>query len=244
MSMPLLSIITINRNNADGLRKTIESVVTQNCDNFEYIIIDGASVDSSVDIIKEFAEHPIYGKKISYWISEPDTGIYNAMNKGLRKARGSITAFMNSGDWYLPNVLSGIYDLHKNNPYSILYGALKAYENGIFKSVWGWNADILPKQMIAHLATFVPKKIYEKYGFFDEAYKIAGDYEAFLRFYMKDVKFLFIDKIICAFNLDGISQTDPRTEIETVEIKKKYNCYIHPTFKQKTVNTIKKILHW
>ena len=240
---PFLSIITINCNNADGLRKTIESVVTQNCDNFEYIIIDGASTDGSVDIIKEYAGHPIYGKKISYWISEPDTGIYNAMNKGLRKARGSLTALMNSGDWYLPDALNGITDLHKHSPNSILCGALKAYENGKFQSIWGKSTDFLPKEMIPHLSTFVPKNIYEEYGYYDESYKIAGDYDAFLRFYTQNVDFQFIDKIICVFNLDGISQTDSLTHYETVQIQKKYGFYVYPTFKQNTVNLIKRMLH-
>ena len=231
---PLLSIVTINRNNATGLRKTIKSVVTQTAADFEYIIIDGASTDESVAVIKEYAEHPIYGKKISYWISEPDTGIYNAMNKGLRKARGSLTALVNSGDWYLPNALSMIYELHKNNPDSILYGALKAYENGKFQSVWGTSADFLPKEMIPHLSTFVPKNIYEKYGYYDESYKIAGDYDAFLRFYTQNVDFQFIDKIICNFNLEGISQTDSLVRYETAQIQKKYGFYVCPTFKQKT----------
>lgn len=88
-----LSIITVNRNNTEGLRKTIESVVSQTYTDFEYIIIDGASTDGSVDIIKEYAD------RITYWVSEPDNGIYNAMNKGILKAKGEYLQFLNSGDW-------------------------------------------------------------------------------------------------------------------------------------------------
>ena len=88
-----LTIITINRNNAAGLRKTIESVVNQTHANFEYIVIDGASTDESVNIIEEYAH------KIDYWISETDKGIYNAMNKGIRMAKGEYIHFLNSGDW-------------------------------------------------------------------------------------------------------------------------------------------------
>ena len=222
---PILSIITINRNNAKGLRKTIESVVTQHTDDFEYIIIDGASADESVDIIREYKAHPVYGKKISYWISEPDTGIYNAMNKGLRRA------------------LKGICDLHKSAPNSILYGALKTYRNGIFQSVWGWNADTLPQQMVPHLATFVPKAVYETYGYFDETYRIAGDYEAFLRFYKQGVDFQFLDRIVCNFNLEGISENMTfATQSEAERVQKKYGVYIPPPYKRRIVMLIKKMM--
>ena len=103
--LPKLSIITINRNNAVGLRKTIESVVLQEClkdTDIEYIIIDGASTDNSIEVIKEFVGHPLYGKKITSWVSEPDTGIYDAMNKGIKKANGEYLHILNSGD-YLAN---------------------------------------------------------------------------------------------------------------------------------------------
>lgn len=93
-----LSIITINRNNAAGLRRTIESVVSQTAFNqIEYIVIDGASTDGSKEVIMEFAD------KLTYWISEPDTGIYNAMNKGIKVATGEYCQFLNSGDWLAEN---------------------------------------------------------------------------------------------------------------------------------------------
>ena len=91
-----LSIITINYNNASGLRKTIESVVNQTSLEFEYIVIDGASTDGSIEIIKEFKD------KITFWVSEPDTGIYNAMNKGIHSAKGKYCQFLNSGDSLVP----------------------------------------------------------------------------------------------------------------------------------------------
>ena len=86
------SIITINYNNCEGLRRTIESVVNQTCHDFEYIIIDGGSTDGSVDVIKQYAD------QIDYWVSEPDKGIYNAMNKGVAVAKGEYCLFLNSGD--------------------------------------------------------------------------------------------------------------------------------------------------
>ena len=98
------SIITINYNNKDGLEKTILSVINQTCQDFEYIIIDGGSTDGSVDVIKKYAD------RIDYWVSEPDKGIYNAMNKGIIKAKGEYLNFMNSGDCFYDNeVLSNVY---------------------------------------------------------------------------------------------------------------------------------------
>ncbi|MBO7484712.1 MAG: glycosyltransferase [Spirochaetaceae bacterium] len=93
-----LSIITINYNNSEGLKKTFESVASQTCRDFEHIIIDGASTDNSVDVIKEYVLSTA-GKNVSYWISEPDSGVYNAMNKGIQKAQGNYCLFLNSGDW-------------------------------------------------------------------------------------------------------------------------------------------------
>lgn len=246
-TIPTLSIITINRNNAQGLEKTIENVVTQtgfSQNKLEYIIIDGASTDDSVKVIQKFIQHPDYGSKITYWVSEPDTGIYNAMNKGIKKARGSLIGIINSGDWYLPHIFSDIITTHESNPNSILYGALKAYSKNGFESIWGKNAKILPKEMIPHPPTFVPKKCYEQYGYFNESYKIAGDYELFLRFYTNKVDFQFIDKIICCYNLEGISQTSKKTDKEVINVKKQYGFYTPPTFKQNIKTIIKKILRW
>ncbi len=93
-----LSIITINRNNAEGLKKTLESVASQTCRDFEHIIIDGASTDCSVDVIKDYVASPA-GKNVSYWVSEPDSGVYSAMNKGIKKASGDYCQILNSGDW-------------------------------------------------------------------------------------------------------------------------------------------------
>lgn len=93
-----LTIITINRNNADGLKKTLKSVASQICKNYEHIIIDGASTDESVQIIKDYVASDA-GKNVSYWVSENDTGVYNAMNKGIKHAKGEYCLFLNSGDW-------------------------------------------------------------------------------------------------------------------------------------------------
>jgi len=119
---PKLSIITVNLNNAEGLRKTIESVVTQTFTDFEYIIIDGGSTDGSVEIIK------LYADKITYWVSEPDKGIYNGMNKGIMVAKGEYCQFLNSGDWLVnENVLKEVFA-----DVDIVYGDLKIPNGNFF----------------------------------------------------------------------------------------------------------------
>src|SRR5438552_2810029 len=101
--MPQLSIITVNLNNAEGLEKTIQSVIRQQFSDYEYIIIDGASADGSVEVIKKFSD------KISNWVSEKDSGIYNAMNKGIRLAAGNYLLFLNSGDTLCENSTARLF---------------------------------------------------------------------------------------------------------------------------------------
>lgn len=243
---PVLSIITINRNNASGLKTTMQSVFAQNIKKsnlVEYIVIDGASTDNSVNVIKSIEKANLKSKIKLTWISSSDTGIYNAMNKGLKLATGSLIGIMNSGDSYLPDVFDKILSIYKENPDSILYGPIKTFTNGEFESIWGYNYKILERQMIPHLGTFVPKSYYDKYGTFDESYKLAGDYELFLRFYTKKAKFLFIDTIICNFNLEGISQKNGQlAKEETDRVKKQYGFFIPPTKIQIFKNTVKKLL--
>ena len=103
------SIITINYNHIEGLKRTIDSVISQTSSNYEYIIIDGGSTDGSVNIIKEYKEHLVY------WISEKDNGVYHAMNKGVAQAQGDYCIFMNSGDcFYSPDVLSSLYEYQED----------------------------------------------------------------------------------------------------------------------------------
>ena len=104
-----LSIITVNYNDAEGLERTIKSVMSQSFKDFEFIIIDGGSTDASVDVIKK------YENNIDYWVSETDGGIYQGMNKGLRQAQGEYVNFMNGGDsYYSPDVLNEIFALNSN----------------------------------------------------------------------------------------------------------------------------------
>lgn len=174
------SIITINYNNEKGLRKTIESVIQQKFLDYEYIVIDGGSTDGSIEVIKEFERH------ISYWVSEKDNGIYNAMNKGIRVSKGDYLNFMNSGDmFYTDNVLSIIATAINN--VDILVGKDYHY-NSITKKGF---SSILPARIsmitffmetLPHQGAFIKRKLFEN-DLYNEKLSIAADWA----FYVKKI---------------------------------------------------------
>lgn len=221
--MPLFSIITINRNNADGLRKTMQSVLSQDFSDYEYIIIDGASTDGSVEVIREFLAVPEYASKISYWVSEPDSGIYNAMNKGIRHANGEFVNMMNSGDTMLPEVLERLAKIAAEHKGEVLYGAVNGIKDGEFDCVIGGCAKNLLRCPIAHPSCFIPLELHEKYGFYDESYKIVADWDLCIRFYLEKVKFCYTNLIVADFDLIGISNTSPNLQKENMRVIKKYS---------------------
>lgn len=179
MRKPKLTIITINYNNRDGLKKTIESVVTQKDQDFEYIVIDGGSTDGSVEIIKE------YEKFIDYWISEPDAGIYNAMNKGVAVAHGEYCNFLNSGDFYYDNEVVRRFN---NYPPIQLTDIVLGYEVLVDdKGKEHFHRDVkdeihlldLVVSAISHQSSFIRTEICRKYPY-DENYKIVSDWKFYL----------------------------------------------------------------
>lgn len=205
--MVKLSIITINYNNKEGLYRTLESIRLQKCKDFEYIVIDGGSTDGSVELIKEYSEY------IDYWVSEPDKGIYNAMNKGVAVAHGEYCQFLNSGDW-----LNADTTIEETLPflqldYDILCGnIIDAYEDGkrithkIYKkgeiTLFFVLVGIIP-----HQAAFIKTELLLKYPY-DETFRIAGDTNFFLEVMSKtDIKSLAINVDIAKFDKTGISNT-------------------------------------
>ena len=204
-----LSIITINFNNAEGLRKTIESVVSQTFTDFEYIIIDGGSTDGSVDIIKQYAD------KITYWVSEPDKGIYNAMNKGILQAKGEYLNFMNSGDcFYSPTVLTEIFEKYNftesvvtGNRIEVLWEKTERFSEGI-KVLNNGKITLLSllKDTIHHQCSFIKRELFEKYGLYDESYKIVSDWIFFLKTIgIYGEKINYINEIVAIVDYSGIS---------------------------------------
>lgn len=196
------SIITISYNSESTIAKTINSVLSQNCKDYEYIIVDGASTDHTLDIVKEF--EPFFEGRMR-WISEPDSGIYNAMNKGIRLAKGEIIGIVNSDDWLESDVLETLVEVLKDNPDNknkILTGEmLFHYVDGTtqhfptsYKRYEYYSKRY--RMGINHPATFVPKKIYDKIGLFDEEYKLYADADFVIRCYEAGVGVCFINKVL------------------------------------------------
>lgn len=193
-----LSIITINYNNRDGLRKTIESVVDQTYKDFEYIIIDGGSTDGSVDVIKEYAD------KIDYWVSEPDRGCYHAMNKGVKVASGEYVIFMNSGDKFYTNDVVDTFV--KENPIEdVLCGDMFLSLGCVNNVPTELTFRYFYEGNLPHQACFIKTSLQKKYPY-NENLKIVSDYEFFLRILILDNgTFRKINKIISYFDFNGIS---------------------------------------
>lgn len=207
-----LSIITINYNNASGLEKTIKSVISQNYKDFEYIVIDGGSTDGSIEIIKKYAD------KINYWVAEPDRGIYNAMNKGILKAKGEYLHFLNSGDAYAAeNVLEGVFKDKQYNT-SILRGKqICDYKTHTIEWDNFGNRDITLYDLyvdgLRHQATFIKQNLFVKYGLYDENYKIASDWKLFLQAIIDGMQTSYLDFNIVIFDMDGLSNNIAYAEL-------------------------------
>ena len=209
----LFSIITVSYNSASTIKRTIESILDQSNTNYEYIIIDGNSTDDTMDIVKSYKKH--FGNKLIY-ISEPDSGIYNAMNKGISLASGDLIGIINSDDWLEPNSLDIIdkfintNDINISNPY-IISGAIRFhYPDG--KSQILDNSyhryEKLSKIFcmgLRHPATFVSKSTYQTVGKFDENIRISADMDFILRCFNSNIKTYIINDVITNMSDGGIS---------------------------------------
>lgn len=209
-----LSIITINYNNAAGLKKTLDSVAAQTCIDFEHIIVDGASSDGSVEIIREYEQFLVSNlsplASNLKWISEQDTGIYNAMNKGVRMAKGEYTLMLNSGDYLVDeHVIKKVLPLL--NGTDIIQGnTIEDYAHQKVRNRGYGKSDIdffdVMKGHFLHQASFCRKCLFDKYGYFDESYRIVSDTKFFMTCLGKgNASFKYIDIDIANYDITGIS---------------------------------------
>ena len=230
-----ISVITVCYNAEKTIRKTIESVLSQKYPNMEYIIIDGKSTDNTMTVIKE------YKTRISKVISEPDSGLYDAMNKGISISTGSVIGILNADDWYEPDTLEKVMSCFKKADSDVIYGKINRIDKNNNQTVFiPYNLDSMYYVMaLAHPATFVRKEIYNKYGKFNLNYKIAADYELMLRFYSKGVKFQYLNEIFTNFTIGGMSyQKRDVCSRETFYISQKYLKYVP---NEKKISIAKKI---
>lgn len=208
---PKFSIITVCYNSEKTIIDTIESVLSQTYTDLEYIIIDGKSTDKTIEIIKSY-KHKFIEKEIPfYWISEPDNGIYDAMNKGIAKAKGELIGIINSDDWYEKNALNAIVDIcNKNDNLSIYSGEMNRVNASKRAYKVNYNKKLVKKYInkkmpINHPATFVHKNVYNEIGCFDTSYQLSADYDFVFRAYKAKTRFNFTDKIIVNMRNTGIT---------------------------------------
>lgn len=198
---PLISVITVVFDGEKYLEGAIQSVINQDYDNLEYLVIDGYSNDGSLDIIKK------YDKVIDYWVSEPDGGIYEAMNKGIRLSTGDVIAMLNADDYYELGALSLVSSTMTCQTEIIFYGdSISHYEDIGRSYIKKGTASLLNRGMtLSHQAMFVCKKVYEKYGLYNETYKYAADFDFALRTYLEGVKYVYIEQPLVNFRTGGAS---------------------------------------
>ena len=210
MPEPLVSIITINYNGGDELRDTMRSVFAQDYRDYEYIIIDGGSSDGSLTAIADFED------RIDHWVSEPDQGIGDAMNKGISLCTGKHLLFLHSGDVFLDaqsltvavGFLCGSVDIHA---FDIMYGNSR---QSVRRKPRGMNVWLNLKTGLNHQATFCARAAFERIGGFDPEIRIAVDYEWFLRAYRAGLSSRCCDSAVTFMSDRGISsQTDPASLI-------------------------------
>jgi glycosyltransferase involved in cell wall biosynthesis len=202
--MTKISIITINYNDLKGLQKTFNSVVNQSNKDFEYIVIDGGSSDGG----KEFLEQN--SDQLKYWISEKDSGVYNAMNKGIKAATGEYLLFLNSGDFLVDDTIIDRVLQSIDGNVGIYYGNLYCSQNSKRFSLWT-PPDILSfsyflNYSLPHPASFIKKELFNKCFYYSENYKIVSDWEFFIFCICKlNVSYKHIDLIVSDFDFEGMS---------------------------------------
>ena len=209
--MPLISIITPSYNQGRFIRQTIDSVLGQSYKNVEYIVIDGGSTDETVKILKS------YGDKIK-WISEKDKGQGDAINKGMKIARGEIVAYLNSDDYYLPGTLERVADFFVKNirekwlsgDYLIVDANGKPMQSFVtfYKNLW----KTFPRKnalkitnYVCQPATFWKRDVFEKIGYFDQSYRYVMDYDFWMRL-LKNYSLNLVDQKFCAFRIHSTSK--------------------------------------
>jgi len=204
-----VSIVSVSYNTVGTIKQTIDSVLNQSYGNVEYIIIDGGSTDGTVDVVKS------YGDRISKFISEPDKGIYDAMNKGLKLASGDIVGILNSDDMYAePDIIEDVVETMTKTKVDSCYGDLvyvDREETG--KIIRHWRSGAYDRKrfergwMPPHPAFFVRRRVYEQYGLFNPDFPITADYELMLRFlYRYEVSTAYVPKVLVRMSSGGSSR--------------------------------------
>lgn len=200
-----LSIVTPCFNSARTLERTIQSVLDQGYGDLEYILVDGGSKDATLDIIRK------YEARVTRWISEKDSGVYDAMNKGVRMATGDWVGIINSDDAYVPGLFGKLADRARETDAEVIYGDMRMMYRDRLPRVYP-SAGRLSKagfwrMPIQHPATFVKREVYLQEGVFRDDFRISGDYELMLRFFARGRRFLHCPEVWAEMDPGGLSDT-------------------------------------
>lgn len=223
-----LSIITVTYNSERYIRETMRSILEQNYQNYEYIVVDGGSTDDTLSILEEYKQ--LFGEKL-YYISGRDNGIYDAMNKGIRLASGDYIGLINSDDRYTNTCFETVAKIVREEEVEpdVIYSDLYLIDsNGDRTGCLMGDANKLRIGMLVnHPTCFVRKTTYEKYGLFDIHYRIAADYDFMLRVYHNGGTFKKSSTVCAEFRVGGTSFDRYESVIEKYKIQRKYYGIIH-----------------
>lgn len=216
-SKPTFSVITVVYNDVKNIEKTIKSVLNQTCNDYEYIVIDGNSNDGTTDIIKK------YNKDIDCWVSEKDEGIYDAMNKGVGKARGDYVYFLNSGDtFFSKDVLKRIAPYLIGRDYALLNGQVVRLYEGYQKTVRPNPNRLKYGESLPHQGAFIKKATFDKLGGYNLIYISASDFDFFCKFFQNKFSYKLVSNKIANMPSGGFSSIKEIGLPETQGIIKKY----------------------
>lgn len=234
---PSFSIITVCLNESESIRATCESIVSQVCSDFEWIVIDGASTDGTLDILSEYED------KISCLVSEPDDGVYDAMNKGIKHASGKYVLFLNGGDWlYTSQALQHVSEAPARD---LIYGDLSVLNESGEQTVLSYpdslESGYFLHRGLPHQATFIRRDLFGLHGGYDTAFEICADSDLFMRLVLTgNVSYAHVPQVFSVFSWGGISSSGSvrhkaRRIAETHQLKKKH--YPAYRFSRKALET-------
>lgn len=248
---PFLSVITVSFNSAKSIGNTLKSLSEQSSRDFESIVIDGNSSDGTQVIVRSF------GDLVTTFVSEKDSGIYDAMNKGIARSQGQYVAFLNSDDAYFPKTIEWVKAFANSTDASIIFGNLQKERNlggEVLTRIEKPELELMPRTMgVFHPATFVKRELFEKMGCYDLRFKQAADYHWFLRAYLAKTEFHYLDKVLTKFSTGGVSNISCETYREAVTIQKELSTGHHAEMeelyqlclkKQKRNRMISKLTKW
>lgn len=214
--MPLISFVTVVKDRVGSIERTIRSVLAQSYRNVEYIVVDGASTDGTLEVIDRYADH------IDYYVSEPDLGLYHALNKGVELATGDLICVLNSDDWLTADAASVAANYYSDEPLFVLTAARVVSERGVPIHQWVPSyvhpGSYLECPNVCHNGIYATRSAYDLTGPYDESYKIAADFKWIMKALGSGVRFVYTDEITVSYELGGASSNRALHALEAMRI--------------------------